>query len=148
VTILPKDCQIPNLAGLSDRDARNAIANAGPGFVLGSVTHQPSGQPVDSVLSQSLREDSSDPVIIDVVEASGTYVPSLFAEDPDEASLTLQAAGLQLGTVGCCVATETPYLDGEVMVQSIGAGAQVPYGTTIDVTVGFFNPNQCGPFPC
>jgi hypothetical protein len=27
-------------------------------------------------------------------------------------------------------------------------GTEVPPGTAIGVTLGRFNPNQCGPFPC
>jgi hypothetical protein len=78
--------------------------------------------------------------------ADYTYVPNLYSEDPDEASLALQAAGLQLGSV-CpgCTTTNVPYLDGEVMVQSIAAGTRVLRGTTVDVTTGWFNPDPpCG----
>jgi hypothetical protein len=77
-----------------------------------------------------------------------THVPNLFADDSDEARLALQSAGLRLGTVGCCVNVVEEYLDGEVVVQSIAAGAAVRYGTVVDVTTGFFNPYPCGEFAC
>src|SRR5690349_7289222 len=77
-----------------------------------------------------------------------TFVPNLWAQDPEDVSLILQSYDLRLGTVGCCLDVVHPYLDGEVVGQSIAAGTQVLRGTTVSVTLGWFNPYPCGEFEC
>lgn len=93
---------VPNLIGMSMRDARLALARAG--LQLGSVTNvTDENVPVDGISWQSPAAGSSvsadASIAIGVSRGSSLHMPSLIGLRLDEAKTVLAEIGLSVGTV-------------------------------------------------
>ncbi|GAA2141106.1 Stk1 family PASTA domain-containing Ser/Thr kinase [Nocardioides koreensis] len=126
--------QVPNLIGLSEKQARAAIGDAGLG--VGTVDFQ-ADQDVakDKVISQDPNRDQYvDPGSdIDFVVSTGkplVTVPSVVGQDKDTAATTLRNAKLKV------TLKQTPSDEpaGQVLTTDPAGGASVPQGSTVTVS--------------
>jgi hypothetical protein len=122
-----QDC-LPVLVSMSDSDARAKIAQLG--LRVGTVTHQFSSAPVDSVISWSLEADNT---TVDLVEAINVTVPNLVGFDERLARLTVRAVGLVMGSI-----SRNNYPDvnaGIVAAQNPAPGSVVAPGSTVNIAI-------------
>ena len=126
--------QVPNLIGLSEKQARAAIGDAGLG--VGSVDFQ-ADQDVakDKVISQDPNRDQYvDPGSdIDFVVSTGkplVTVPSVVGQDKDAAAAALRNAKLKV------TLQQTPSDEpaGQVLTTDPAGGESVPQGTTVTIS--------------
>ncbi len=126
---------VPNVKGYLEKDAVNALNNAG----LKVVKNYEYSDSVDAgkVISQTPAGGSSvdSGTTITIVVSQGqksVNVPSVLGETKDAASSKLTGEGLK-------VAVKEAYSDsvaaGKVISQSIASGKTVPAGTTVTITV-------------
>jgi serine/threonine-protein kinase len=131
----PDQDQVPNVIGLSETDARDAIAAAG--LDVGGVSFEASDTVADG---EVIRQDPNpdlyvDPgASVDIVVSSGlpmVNVPFLVGSTQEQARDKLRAAKLdpQFETV------ESDEPQGQVLSTSPEAGEAVQQGTTVTVTV-------------
>lgn len=124
---------IPDVRDRSLDEARAAIRRAG--FTVGEVTTEP-GDEDDVVLDQfpsprSVAEPGA-PVDLTVSERREIEVPVVIGLDLDDATATLDDAGLAVGEIDA--ETREEPID-TVLGQSPPAGESVPVGTPVDLTV-------------
>jgi beta-lactam-binding protein with PASTA domain len=118
---------VPELLQLSLEEARQKLAAAK--LVLGRVSG--TGEPVcrqDPPAGTEVQAGSLVEVTVGCVEPALVVVPNLVDESVDEASGDLTSAGLRLAGVSGSGDT--------VKSQSPAAGAEVPRGTAVSVTLG------------
>jgi serine/threonine-protein kinase len=134
----PKLIDVPSVVGLSEAEADARIRDAGlrPHF-----QRQESSQPAGQVIGQSppagtsVRRRSTVTVIVSRGVGKAT-VPNVVGESEDQAKADLSAAGL-----GARVVTQTtddPNADGQVLNQAPQAGARLPRGEAVTISVGKF----------
>ncbi|MBP2653049.1 MAG: prkC [Firmicutes bacterium] len=130
---------VPELKGLSRRDAELQIKNAG--LVLGRVDEQfAADAPQDTVISQNPRPSAqvNKGTTIDLVVSKGagprkTVLPDFRGTPLNTVTTQLESLKLKLGTV-----SETPsnqYPAGSIIGQNPAAGTEVLEGATIDLNV-------------
>ena len=94
------DIQVPNLIGLSEQQARNAVADAG--LRVGDVSYEASEDAEkDRVIEQEPNRDEfvEDGTSVDFVVSSGkpmVTVPSVLGQTTDAARAAMTAAGLKV----------------------------------------------------
>jgi beta-lactam-binding protein with PASTA domain len=116
------------LINMSDSDARNKIVQVGGR--VGTVTHQPSSAPLDSVISQSVEADA---VTVDIVESDGdANVPNVLGDEEDGAKTRIQQAGLVVGTDTHVNDCKSP---GDVEMQDPIGGAGANRGDRVNIWV-------------
>jgi beta-lactam-binding protein with PASTA domain len=128
---------LPNVVGMSEWVARNAITWAG--LPVGSVSYNMYPAPVGSVYAQSPATSGSGTTIVAPgttvsfsVSLGQTTVPNIMSWDTASADRAITGAGLVVGrpsTVNNCIAP------GTVQVQNPYGGVQVTPGTTVSYTV-------------
>jgi beta-lactam-binding protein with PASTA domain len=127
---------VPNVVGLQEGAAGAALRRVG--LEVGTVSKISGARP-GNILRQSpgagTRVVRGSKVNLTVTTRTGvvlrTTVPNLIGQQEAAARATLGRYGLQVGTV-----TKVPGLkDGDVLKQSPSAGARVPRGSKVDLTV-------------
>ena len=130
---------VPDLRGLSRRDAELQLKNAG--LKLGRVDEQYSADvPADMVISQSPKPPAqiNKGTAVDLVVSKGVGPKKITLPDFRGSSLStiatqLESLKLKVGTV-----TEAPsdkYSPGTISAQSPGPGAEIAEGSAVDFTV-------------
>lgn len=132
---------VPQLTGLSEQQARVAIANAG--FELGTVRREASDQPRGSVIASTppSGEVLQLPASIAIVVSDGPAiltVPDLVGRTLPDARSLLEQVGLRIGGVGRDTSSFQP--ENTILSQSPSAGQAVSAGGRINVTVSRFPP--------
>jgi serine/threonine-protein kinase len=132
----PEQKQVPNLIGMSEDEARDAIGDAG--LTVGNVDFEPSEnvEDKDKVTDQEPERDlyvepgSS----VDIVVSSGlpmVEVPFVVGATQDEARNSLRNAKLAPEFVS----KESDEPQGQVLETAPAGGESVPQGSTITVTI-------------
>jgi beta-lactam-binding protein with PASTA domain len=94
--------------------------------------------------------DSSNPSItatFNYTWSIAIQVPYLIGFSSSEASAVLRNAGL-VPRNGGNIPLDDRDLSGKVAVQRPNPGTLVAQGTVVDLIVGYYASNQCGPNPC
>ena len=131
----PEQVQVPNLIGLTEDQARDAIVDAD--LKVGDVSYEPSETAdQDEVTDQDPNRDQYvDPnTSIDIVVSSGkpmVDVPSLVGSSQAEARDRLRSAKLK--PVFESVESDLP--QGQVLQTNPEAGQPIPEGSTVTVTI-------------
>lgn len=133
------DNEIPNLIGLTQEEAQEALESRG--FKLGLVMEQENGEyPEGTIFYQSIREHETakegtavDINISKVTEEKLAAVPNLVGKTQDEAKKALTDAKLQVGNIATTNDNNVP--NGQVISQQSAAGTSVPEGTAVAFTV-------------
>lgn len=123
---------IPDIVGLSQPDATNALLEAG--FRVGKIETEDSGKPAGTVVSQNPVAGNTAPkdTEISIVLSTGIIsVPPAVGFSEAEATALLQDAGFQVR-----VQTQESTQVGVVLSQSPEAGAKLEVGKTVVITVG------------
>ena len=129
----PDEVRVPNLIGLSENQARDAVVDAG--LRVGDVSFEPSEDTEqDRVIEQDPNRDEfvEDDTAVDFVVSSGkpmVSVPSLVGQQRDAARSALTGAGLRY--VGEERESDEPL--GQVLETDPAAGESVPEGTQVRV---------------
>jgi serine/threonine-protein kinase len=134
----PRLAQVPSVVGMSQAEAAGQIRDAGlvPRFERQEST-EPEGQVIDQTpaAGTSVRKGSDVTVTVSSGVAKVT-VPNVVGESEDEAKADLSAAGLNARVVR--TTTSDPNEDGQVLSQSPQAGARLPRGEAVTISVGKF----------
>ncbi len=130
-----KDVTMPNITGMTIKDAEAAMKKAGVSFrVVGSETTVTAQLPA----AGSVISNSSTAILYMGGEAQSNLVtvPDLLSKTPEAARAALERLGLYIHTTG------TKATDGNVVVytQEQAAGTQVPFGAVIKVELS--DPSQ------
>lgn len=131
--------QVPKLAGMTREDAQAALTEKG--FTLGDVEVVTSTILRGTVISQSPEAGTSALPGSEVsltVSGGRVVVPELVGQREEEALERMQTVGLTCGAIR----TETvasAAQDGVVLSQSIEKFSEVLPGTTVEMTVGFYD---------
>ena len=126
--------QVPNLIGLTEKEARAAVGDAG--LSVGTVDFQSDPRvPKDKVISQDPNRDQyvAPGSSIDFVVSTGqplVTVPSVVGQDKAAAQAALQNAHLKV-VLRQAKSDEPP---GQVLSTDPAGGQSVPRGTTVTVT--------------
>jgi serine/threonine-protein kinase len=134
----PAPVPVPELVGLTEREARAALKALG--LSLGTVTQRAAqGQAPETVLSQSpasgqsLAANGKVDLVVVAKQAEAT-VPALVGDTEAQALAVLERAGFNTRTESA--PTSEPTRVGLVLKQSLRSGRRVPKGTTITVVIG------------
>jgi beta-lactam-binding protein with PASTA domain len=133
---------VPGVVGDTQAEATSAITGAG--LVLGSVNTQSSTTVArGNVISQSpaAAATAASGSAVNLIVSSGPAaiaVPAVVGDTQAQASSSIQAAGLAVGTVTQQSSTTVP--SGDVISESPTAGAQVNSGQTVSLVISSGNP--------
>jgi eukaryotic-like serine/threonine-protein kinase len=131
----PEQVQVPNLIGMTEDAARDAIVESG--LKVGDVSFEPSETAPDSEVTdqEPNRDQYVDPdTSVDIVVSSGlpmVDVPSLVGSTQDEARNRLRNA--KLTPEFTSVESDLP--QGQVLKTDPEAGQPIPQGSTVTVTI-------------
>jgi hypothetical protein len=131
----PATVVVPNLVGMTEREALAAIQETG--LKLGQRTTTVAPDQVGSVLNQSpapgtkVTTGSSVSLVIASAETETVQVPNLVGITLKAAKRKIKTAGLKLGTVS----GRSPTDDSIVNKQEPLQDAEVPIGTPVDLAV-------------
>ncbi len=130
---------VQKFAGLTQENALTALT--AQGFVLGEVSTVPSDQLAGTVVAQrpeageSARIGSS----VDLTVSGGSViVPELVGQREEEALSRIQSLGLTLGMITYEDVSDARQ-DGVVLTQSVERFAQVLPGSTVEMSVGYYD---------
>jgi len=132
---------VPDVAGLSQQQARLAIENAG--FQFGQVRQQTSAQPRGAVVGSDPAGGDSLPlpatVRITVSQGpSSLQLPDLTGRTVSDARSTLEQLGLHVGAISRDTSSFQP--ENTVLSQSPAPGNLVPAGSHVNLRVSRFPP--------
>jgi len=133
----PCPVTIPDVVGMAQGDAEVEITSAG--LAVGTITTQCNDSaPAGSVISQSPAGGASVPpgTAVDLTVSTGpcpVSVPDVVGMAQGDAEAEITSAGLVVGAVITQCSDTVPA--GSVITQSPVAGASVPPGTAVDLTV-------------
>lgn len=134
---------IPDLVGLSQADATNALLEAG--FRLGKIESQDSPKPVGTVIAQTPVAGNTAPkdTEVSLVLSTGIVnVPPVVGFSEAEAVAVLEDAGFKVKKQ-----SQPSSQVGVVIAQTPEAGAKLEVGKTIVITVGAEAPPTPSPTP-
>jgi beta-lactam-binding protein with PASTA domain len=136
-----RSATVPDVAGLSQQQARLAVENAGLQF--GPVTERASDQPRGAVIGSSpaAGETVPLPAVVRVAISEGPatlQLPDLTGRTLSDARSTLEQLGLHLGVVSHDTSSFQP--ENTVLAQSPGPGESVPAGGYVALRVSRFPP--------
>lgn len=136
-----RSAPVPQVTGLSEQQARVAIANAG--FELGTVRREASEQPRGSIIGSAPPpgEVLQLPATVSIVVSDGPAIviaPDLVGRTLPDARSMLEQIGLRIGGVGRDTSSFQP--ENTILSQSPPAGQAVSAGGRINVTVSRFPP--------
>jgi hypothetical protein len=139
---------VPNVMGATEAQAKDALQTRGfAPAVVGRVRNPaPAGTVIEENSPGQTVEPTGSPVYL-TISLGDVTVPYLFGVSRDQAIGALQAVGL-VADPGGTVSIDDIDLDGTVIIQTPGGGEHVLPGTTVSLTFGRYQPNQCGPEPC
>lgn len=130
---------VPNVSGISLREARMALMNAG--FKVGNITYSPSDlYGPDTIISQSIRGNtaaepgSSVDLIISKGSEAQVQTPNLVHSDFADVAGILEESGLVLGKVDKKEGNGT-FMPNTVISQKPEAGALVAKGTAVSIVI-------------
>lgn len=141
-----KSATVPDVAGLSQQQARLMIENAG--FQFGTIREQTSDQPRGAVVGSTPPAGDSIPlpavVSITISEGpSSLQVPDLTGRTLADARSTLEQLGLHLGEVSRDTSSFQP--ENTVLSQSPAAGGTIANGGRVNLRVSRFPPMPAMP---
>jgi eukaryotic-like serine/threonine-protein kinase len=130
----PRPVAVPDLIGMTEDEARQAIEDAG--FEVGSVTSRESQEEEGTVVDQSPPggTDARPGSPVDLVVSSGpatVSVPDVICQDTDSAQAEVEAAGLDFVVTGSQFSDECP--PGTVATQNPAPGTQVQPGSNVRI---------------
>jgi eukaryotic-like serine/threonine-protein kinase len=131
----PGQAPVPMVKGLSRADAEQAVSQAGLRSKVHSQTSDtvPSGTVIDSQPAQGTEVDKGSTVTLLVSKGKAKVtVPNVNGLDSSTAQGELRQAGLDVTLVEQVSSSADP---GTVLGQDPGAGASVPRGTVVHLTV-------------
>lgn len=136
-----RSAPVPQVTGLSEQQARVAIANAG--FELGTVRREASDQPRGSIIASTppAGEMLQLPAVVSIVVSDGPAIviaPDLVGRTLPDARSMLEQIGLRIGGVGRDTSSFQP--ENTILSQSPPAGQAVSAGGRVNVTVSRFPP--------
>ena len=136
-----RSATVPEVAGLSQQQARLAIENAG--FQFGAVRQQTSEQPRGAVVgSDPPAGDSVQlPAAVRITISQGPsalQLPDLTGRSVADARSTLEQLGLHVGAISRDTSSFQP--ENTVLSQSPAAGNLVPAGARVNLRVSRFPP--------
>ncbi|HEU4702786.1 MAG TPA: Stk1 family PASTA domain-containing Ser/Thr kinase [Conexibacter sp.] len=133
----PKQVAVPDVVGLTQREAQQTLGNRGFQFTVteeGSADEEP-GTVLRQDPAAGTKVDPGSTVGLVVARAIPTvFVPDLLGQGAQEASDTLTAAGLEPRT--SFVDVTDPAEDGIVLDQNPASGEQVEQGAPVRIFVG------------
>ena len=127
------DIDIPNVAGKKEDAAIKELQDAGFEY---SREYQYSDQEQGTVISQSPTGQGKEGDKITIVVSQGVQtvkVPSVVNQTQEQAASTLNASGLNVGSVTTEYSETVP--EGSVIRQNPGSGKTVDAGTSVDLVV-------------
>ena len=130
---------VPNVAGLSQQQARLAIENAG--FQFGAVTQRTSDLPRGAIVGSepAAGETLQLPARVDIAMSAGPatlLIPDLIGRSIADARSTLEQLGLRLGGVSRDTSSLQP--ENTVLSQSPAPGQSVAAGGSVSLRVSRF----------
>lgn len=130
---------VPDVAGLSQQQARLAIENAG--FQFGPVRQQTSEQPRGAVVASDPPKGDSLPLpaVVRITISQGPsalQLPDLTGRTMADARSTLEQLGLRVGGISRDTSSFQP--ENTVLSQSPAAGNLVPAGSRVDLRISQF----------
>jgi len=136
VTVAPTACNVPNLVGLTEAEAKAALEKAG--CRVGDVTPGPDNpQQAGKITEQGTPSGTLVPAGSDVdITVAGPVctVPNLMGMSEADARTAVEAQGCTLKTSQ--KATDNPSDVGKVLAQNPTANLHVPKGSAVDVSLG------------
>ncbi len=130
---------VPKLTGMTQEGARGALVQAG--FTPGEVLIAPSEMLRDTVISQSPETGTNAKIgsVVNMTVSGGrVIVPELAGRREEEALSRIRSVGLASGMI-TYETVDNARQDGVVLSQSIEQFSQVLPGSTIELTVGYFD---------
>jgi serine/threonine-protein kinase len=136
-----KSAVVPDVAGLSQQQARLMIENAG--FQFGSISQQVSDQPRGAVIGSNPPSGQSIPLpaVVAIAISNGPaslQVPDLTGRTVADARSTLEQLGLHLGDVSRDTSSFQP--ENTVLGQSPPAGQTIGAGGRVNLRISRFPP--------
>ena len=130
---------VPDVAGLTEQQARLAIENAG--FQFGPVRQQTGEQPRGAVVGSDPPSGDSLPLpaVVRITISQGPsalQLPDLTGRTMADARLTLEQLGLRVGGISRDTSSFQP--ENTVLSQSPAAGNLVPAGSSVDLRISRF----------
>jgi uncharacterized repeat protein (TIGR01451 family) len=136
VTIVPPACTVPNVVGMTEAQAKDALEKAG--CRLGDVKPGPDDpEQAGKITQQDVPSGSLQPAGTDVdITIAGPVctVPNLVGMSEAEARSAVEAQGCTLRTDQ--TVTDNPADVGKVLSQNPTANLHVPKGSAVDVSLG------------
>lgn len=132
----PQHVNVPNLVGMLQADAEDALENSYLG--VGTVTQAFSdsiqaGRVVSHSPSAGVLVDSGSIVNLVISKGPGATVPNLAGQTQGQAAASLTAVNLALGGVTEAFSDTVPF--GQVISQSVAPGTVIAVGSAVDVVV-------------
>ncbi len=139
ISVGERDVEVPNLVGLSEKNAGERLKSAG--LRIGEIDYVYVPNEVqDVVISQSPRPDELVKIssVVDLTVSLGqptenVTVPALLGKTLAVGKREVQKSGLTLGDISYAVNDQL--LPNTIMNQSLEPGLVVDYGDTLDLTV-------------
>ncbi len=138
ISLGKKDGVVPSVLGMDYKQAEEYLRSFG--FELGIVKTVTSTQPIDTIVSQSVRAGStaSEGTAIDVEVSDGKgkemkTVPTLVGLSVDQAKSEIEKSGFSIGSVNYEESTE--YAQNIVTNQQYQPGSELEEGTPINIVV-------------
>ncbi|MCU0626532.1 MAG: PASTA domain-containing protein [Gemmatimonadaceae bacterium] len=136
VSLGPKRGTVPDLVGMSRAEAERALQSAG--FDLGAVTERIDQRPRGEIVASTPAVGTSvlQPASVAIVVSAGPdalSMPDLIGMPAEEALSIIGQVGLVAGSAQADSSSTQP--EGSVARQSPRAGALVPPGTTVTLTI-------------
>jgi serine/threonine-protein kinase len=140
-----KSAVVPEVAGMSQQQARLAIENAG--FQFGAIREQTSDQPRGAVINSTPPPGDSVPLpaVVGIIISQGPaslQVPDLTGRTLADARSTLEQLGLHLGGIERDTSSFQP--ENTVLSQSPPAGQMIGAGGRVNLRVSRFPPIPSG----
>ena len=128
---------VPNVVGLSEKDATDILEKAGYKVKVKEVTEpQTKGIVVNQDPPAGEKVKNGTEVTIEVSNGEGKEegtVPNLIGLTADEAKQSIRDAGFEVGTIS--EETNSEYKEGKVIDQQYDAGTTLEKGTSISFTI-------------
>ena len=138
ISLGKKDGVVPSVLGMDYKQAEEYLRSFG--FELGIVKTVTSTQPIDTIVSQSVKAGStaSEGTAIDVEVSDGKgkemkTVPTLVGLSVDQAKSEIEKSGFSIGSVNYKESTE--YAQNIVTNQQYQPGSELEEGTPINIVV-------------
>jgi len=136
--LLPRNVAVPKVTGLNLAQAQRLLDDSGLKSSIGmeqETTEVPAGTVMGQAPNPGIQVQKGTTVILTLAKAPmNVTIPSVVGLSQADATSSIQAAGLTVGTVKQEVSTSTA---GTVIAQDPAAGTVVPGGVTVNLTVAY-----------